>query len=1157
MAKNRELFQRDPATTPLMNNGQARIDDGQTDRERKTLREELSHFVCEGQYADGTLRILESFLAHLGDTNQPAAWVSGFYGSGKSHLLKMLSHLWIDTEFPEDGARARTLVPELPPDVAAALKELDTHGRRLGGIHAASGTLPSGGGESVRLTVLGIVLRSKGLPDTYAQAQFCLYLRRNGFYDAVKAAVERQGKDFLRELNNLYVSPVLHDALIEVDSGYGDRKSVRDLLKKEFNQPNDVSTAELIKITREVLADDKGQLPCTIIVLDEVQLYIGGSEERATLATEVAEALCKQLDSRVMLVGAGQNALGPHTPLFGRLMGRFTIPVELSDADVETVTRRVLLAKKPEFVDAVRKELDKHAGEIERQLSTTRISARTEDRSIVVDDYPLLPVRRRFWENVFRAVDPAGTSGMLRSQLRIIHDALAQLAEAPLGTVVPTEFIFDQLQPDMRRQGVLLPELDETIRNLDDGADDGKLAKRLCGLVFLIRKLPRDAGVDIGVRATPEMLADLMVSDLKDDGVDLRKRVPAILETLLENGILLKDHDEFNLQTKEYSEWDKEFRLRVSKYTAQESEVHYKRDALLRSASQELVKGVKLQHGASKEPRKLAIHFGDEPPAAEGHEIPVWIRDGWNCSEKNVVDAARTAGATSPIVFVYIPKASADDLKKHIIRYESAKGTIEFKGNPSSREGEEARNAMQSRMTDAERLRDELVNNVVDVAKVFGGGGAERHELSVEDKLRVSAGIALDRLFPNFKDGDHKNWSVAIGRAKNGDDSSLQVVDWSGATEQHPVCKEILREVGAGADGRAVRNKFGAGPFGWPQDAVDGALMALVAAGHLTARYQGSAINVAQLDQGKIGRTEFRVESATLAAPQKIKLRGLFQDAGLAARGTDDLVEKSTDYIDALVRLAERAGGEAPLPERPSVTHLADLRSLAGNERLLKILDGHDTLKANATDWKSAAETAEKRLPVWRTLERLVCHGAGPSSSGEPSDFAEIDASVTGIRNDRLLLDKSDHVVPLAKKAAGALRTVVTGAHKQYALAHGAQLKSLTATEAWQKIGEGDQQRILSEEGIRGLPAIAVGTDDDLLRTLDATPLTSWRDKADALAGRFANAATKAAKLLEPKTQRVHLSSGTLRTEDDVRTWIAQKQDELVEKLKDGPIVVQ
>lgn len=1147
--KNRDLFLRDPAVTPLMNNGQARIDDGMTDQERQTLREELSNFVCEGQYADGTLRILESFLGHLGGTSQPAAWVSGFYGSGKSHLLKMLCHLWVNTEFPEDGVQARSLVPDLPADVADALKELDTQGRRLGGLHAASGTLPAGGGESVRLTVLGILLRSKGLPPTYAQAKFCLYLRNNGFYDVVKSAVESKGKDFFRELNNLFVSPILHDALIAVDSGYSDRKAVRELLKQEFRQPSDITTAEMISMMREVLTEE-GQIPCTIIVLDEVQLYIGDSSDRATQVVEIAEAICKQLDCRVMLVGAGQNALGAQTAQFGKLRDRFTIPVELSDADVETVTRRVLLAKKPETIDAIRKTLDSHAGEIERQLASTSIRTRSEDRNILVDDYPLLPVRRRFWENVFRAVDPAGTSGMLRSQLRIIHDALRDLADAPLGTVVPADYIFDQLQPDLLQQGVLLRELDETIRNLDDGTTEGKLARRLCGLIFLIRKLPREAGVDIGVWATEEMLADLLVSDLKTDGTTLRKKVPAVLERLVDEGILLNDHGEYNLQTKEYSEWDKEFRNRVTRLTNQEHEVHNKRDALICDAAQQAVKGIKLQQGASREPRKLAVHFGEDPPDIAGHDIPVWIRDGWSCSEKSVVDAARAAGTDSPIVFVFVPKASADDLRKQIIRYEAAKGTIDFKGIPSTPEGQEARNAMQSRMDDARRLRSELVSNIVDSAKVYKGGGTEQYELTIEEKVRAAAEDALDRLFPQFKVADHKNWSVVISRAKSGDDSPLQAVDWNDATEQHPVCREIIHEVGAGATGRDVRRKFADSPYGWPQDAIDGALIALHATGHLTARYQGNALAVGQLDQNKVARTEFRVETATLSAKQKIKLRGLFQEAGLSAKASDDLVEKSSEFLDTLEHLAECAGGEAPLPERPSVSHLADLRSLAGNERLVKMLDQHDTLKANARDWKAAAELAEKRTPVWERLERFAAHGCGLA------EFNEIESGRKSILEDRLLLDATDHVTPLVKKAASVLRNAVKAAYKQFADTHAAEMKSLEANPAWQQITDDHRRQFLREEGIADVPSISLGTDDDLLRTLDGTSLSSWGDKTDALPSRFANAAMKAAKLLEPKTIRVHLTSATLKTADDVKAWIAQQEQELLQKVKKNPIVI-
>ena len=58
----------------------------------------------------------------------------------------------------------------------------------------------------------------------------------------------------------------------------------------------------------------------------------------------------------------------------------------------------------------------------------------------------------------------------------------------------------------------------------------------------------------------------------------------------------------------------------------------------------------------------------------------MWIRDGWGDAERVVVTDAQKAGTDSATVFVHIPKASADDLKKAIIEFEAAKQTLEFKG---------------------------------------------------------------------------------------------------------------------------------------------------------------------------------------------------------------------------------------------------------------------------------------------------------------------------------------------------------------------------------------------------------------------------------------------------------------------------------------------
>ena len=93
--KNRVVYQQDPDRITLLNNGVAAMTDALDANERRTLRFELEHFVCKGQYRSGLVRILESYVNHQGQPEQPAAWISGFFGSGKSHLAKMLRFLWM------------------------------------------------------------------------------------------------------------------------------------------------------------------------------------------------------------------------------------------------------------------------------------------------------------------------------------------------------------------------------------------------------------------------------------------------------------------------------------------------------------------------------------------------------------------------------------------------------------------------------------------------------------------------------------------------------------------------------------------------------------------------------------------------------------------------------------------------------------------------------------------------------------------------------------------------------------------------------------------------------------------------------------------------------------------------------------------------------
>jgi hypothetical protein len=1151
--KNAQLFKRDPKTANLVNDGQARIlNDGSDARAEAMLRYELQHFVCEGQYAAGLNRILSSYLENLGSNAQRAAWVSGFYGSGKSHLLKMLCHLWANTVFA-DGMTARTLAPDLPSELLAHFRELDNQGKRgRGGVFAVSGTMPEGTSESARLTVLGILFRGCGLPAAYNQGKFCLYLRDKGYYDAVVKHVESAGKDFRRELADLYVSPHIRRALVVSDPGLGDEREIRELLRQQFPNKTDVGTDEFIALAKEALSlRGNGEIPLTVIVLDEVQHYIGDSKDRSMGITELAEALNKQMGSRVLLVGAGQNALSTDTPQFSWLRDRFTLRVELSDADVETVTRKVLLQKKPEAIGALEADLEKNSGEISRQLGKSSLAATSADRPWLVLDYPILPTRRRFWEHALHAVDPSGSSSLLRTQLRITHEALREVADEPVGHVIPGDFMFFQQQTALVQQGILSREVSDRILKLHaDGTREGGLKARICGLVFLIRKLSRDKGTDTGVRANEEMIGDLLVKDLANDGAKVRHELPSLLKELVDASVLLHDGSEYNLQTKESAEWDDLFRVQVAKVRGEVAAISQERRNRLRAGVDAVLRNLRVQQGVAKTTRDLLIHFGSESPEVSDHVVPVWVRDGWEVDARHMQGKAREAGPDSPMLFAWLPQVRDDVLRENIIKMKAAHAVLDAKGVPTTRAAEEARAAMDARRSDAERTVEAIMKDILTEAKVFKGGGVELHALELFDKVSEGAQDAIKRLFPRFDEADQKGWETAANRARQGDDAPLNAIGWRGNTEDHPVCKEILHQVGAGKEGRHILAHFQRAPFGWDKDAVHGALVCLCASGRLLATdsKDGTGLPAKHLDHPRIAKATFRTESVTLSAKDKIALRGLFQALGITCKPEDDLNARASDYLTKAIELASRAGGDAPLPERPNTAEIEDLRRLPGNEQLAKLLERQANLKQAAVDWKQAAELAAKRLPLWATLETLLLCGAGVP------ELNAVTSSVEAIRRDRRLLDGTDHVSPLVRESADRLRAALTGRRQEYREVRDRELQRLETAEAWKKLSDDQRRQLLAASPVPDAESSSITAEDELIAALLATPLRQWADRRDALGGRVDKLLAEAARLLEPKVQHVALPSATIHNAADLDAWLARARASVEAKLKDGPV---
>ena len=236
----------------------------------------------------GLARILEAFLGSIGrGSSAPAVWISGFYGSGKSHLASMLAAFWAHLEFP-DGATAEGLVHHLPPEVAAPLKEFRIAALRAGGVVAAGDTLGTGPSDPVEAT-LGIVLRAVGLPSDLRAAQVAFWMADLGILDGVRASL---GSTFDTDIRNFILSPRFGAAVLAAKPDLaGSSKQLSGLLRSQFPEPPAVTVDLLETMARRALMLGRTELPLTLIALDEVQQFIRQDPSLTLKIQTIAERL--------------------------------------------------------------------------------------------------------------------------------------------------------------------------------------------------------------------------------------------------------------------------------------------------------------------------------------------------------------------------------------------------------------------------------------------------------------------------------------------------------------------------------------------------------------------------------------------------------------------------------------------------------------------------------------------------------------------------------------------------------------------------------------------------------------------------------------------------------------------------------------------------
>jgi hypothetical protein len=1147
MTLNRELFHRDPTTLSLANDGVARVS---VFTDPAVAAEELSMFVCEGQYEAGLSTVLQTFINHMEKSVQPSAWVSGFFGSGKSHLVKVLRYLW--TNELVHGKRARDLA-NLPPSITDLLKELDTRAKTAGGLFACAGVLEVDDAPRLPGKIAGIVLSHLGLPSDPATARFVLRLRQDGLEETLRAEL---GSDWTREVEDFRVSTVIGEFLAKNSPALG-KDAAAVLTKLNANYPPEalLTIDGMVKLVSDAVTQRFGSFPCTLLVLDEAQQYIGKEPDRQNQLQGVTEALSSRLKGRLIVVATGQSALNT-TELLRKLQDRFTRQIQLQDKDIDTVIRNVVLRKEPSKRPLIEQCVSSAEGEISRQLKNSRLETVADDKSRYVDDYPVLPVRRRFWERFLRSVE-TGLTGQLRTQLRLTLEAVQKIANQPLGTIIPADALFDQISTIMVENGVLDGAKSNDIQKLLTAPDaNSRLKGRLCALIFMIHRLPREQNVDLGVRATADTLADLLVDDLVGGGHALRQRVPELLQELVKDGMLMQVGDEFRQQTTESAQWDQTFQRHFLSIKNSPSEIPNLIGETLRAEMQEVCDAVRIKQGRSKTPRSLSSHFTETPPPLEDG-VTVWVRTGWETAEKSFVTTIESRGANDPLVAVYVGKQADTEFRDQLATAKAAMLTLAERGAGAHGPAAiEARSAIVSKQRFADdRVKNLLANEILPKAKVFLSGSTDHAGIIIDERITSAANASLARLFPQFHVGDSEQWEAIFRQAKAGQSNPLAVLGYNGSPEDHPVCKAVHAEVGAGKRGSELRKKFSGQPWGWPSVTVDGAVMVLLASELLKASKNHTPVTKASIELSTLGAHDFRTDAPPVTVQQKMRIKGVCAAAGVTNVGNDDLDVKATEALKKLEALAANAGGDAPLPPPPSTQHIKAILGTSGNAMLSEIDTANDTLRANAEAWRTLATLKAQRLPKWQTLQDLL---AAARDAGLPQ-AEKVAAQVDAIRANRQLLSEPDNVPLYIRDLSTALTDELKARHATALAVHDQQSATLAATAEWSTLGAKDLQArdvIAADNKLAPLQEVHVADADQLATELRRCPLSRWSEIAQALPTRFAKARADAARALQPKAQSIALPTATINNKEELTVWLTAAEKAITAKLAHGPVIV-
>ena len=498
------------------------------------LGTEVEEYVLTNEAAKGLELLLEAYTNY---TNANGVWISGFFGSGKSHLLKMLAHLLGDVE-GQDFDRAKVSESFRAKSSGAFLPALLTKAERipakslLFNIDQKATLISKDQTDALLKVFVKVFDESRGYYGNQGHvARFERDLDTRGQYDAFKEAFERiagipwtQGRE-----QSALEGASIDRAFAEVNG------EATDGIIKQYQASYAVSIEDFADEVKGWL-DKQPEGYRLNFYVDEVGQFIGSNTHLMLNLQTIAESLNTKCAGRAWVMVTSQEdmdkVVGDRTKQqgndFSKIQARFKTRVKLTSADVEEVIRKRLLDKNDDGASELKSIYAKESANF-KTLFDFVDGAKTyrnyTDEQHFVGTYPFVSYQFPLFQAAIEGIsdhnvfEGRNSSVGERSMLGVVQQVAKDIGDVEVGTLATFDHMFAGIRASLK--SAAQRSIDVAERNLDN-----KLAIRLLKALFLVKYVE-------SFQATPRNLTVLVYDRF---GLDL----PALADDVKEALTLLE-----------------------------------------------------------------------------------------------------------------------------------------------------------------------------------------------------------------------------------------------------------------------------------------------------------------------------------------------------------------------------------------------------------------------------------------------------------------------------------------------------------------------------------------------------------------------------------------------------------------------------------------